>query len=81
MFSLFIRKKMILAQYKLLKDGSYFGEIPGVQGVWANARTLEKCREELQEILEDWTLIKIRSREHVPGLRIAFDRRRMVRYA
>lgn len=72
---------MSLAQYKLLKGGSYFGEIPGVQGVWASARTLEKCREELQEVLEDWTLVKIRSRERVPGLRIAFDRRRMVKYA
>ncbi|HLD20590.1 MAG TPA: type II toxin-antitoxin system HicB family antitoxin [Patescibacteria group bacterium] len=79
MFSFFIAKKMELAKYKLLKDSSFFGEIPGVKGVWANAKSLEACRRELQEVLEDWTLLKIRSHEQVPGLRINFDRRRMVK--
>jgi len=75
MFSAFIAKKMALAKYKLLKDGSYFGEIPGVKGVWSSAKSLEGCRQELQEILEDWTLLKIRSHEQIPGLQINFDRR------
>lgn len=81
MFSTFIAKKMALARYKLLKDGSYFGEIPGVKGVWANGKSLEGCRQELQEVLEDWVLLKIRSHETVPGLRINFDRRRVIKYA
>ncbi|MBI4480351.1 MAG: type II toxin-antitoxin system HicB family antitoxin [Acidobacteria bacterium] len=55
----FVQKKMEQAKYKLLEDGTYFGEIPGLQGVWGNARKLEDCRRELQEVLEDWLLLKV----------------------
>ena len=65
MLSEFIFKKLREAQYKLLKDGSYFGEIVGLRGVWANANNLEDCRKELQEVLEDWLLLKVRERESV----------------
>lgn len=58
MLSLFIAKKLAVAKYKLLGDGSYFGTIPGLAGVWANARTLERCREELREVLEDWIQVE-----------------------
>jgi predicted RNase H-like HicB family nuclease len=81
MFSDFILKKMESAKYKILEDGSYHGEIPSLKGVWANAKTLEACRSELKEVIEDWTLLKIRSREPVPGLRIKFDRRGVKKYA
>lgn len=53
MLSEFVLKKLKEARYKLLKDGSYFGEVAGLQGVWANANNLEDCRKELQEVLED----------------------------
>ena len=44
-----------MATYKVLDDdGTYYGEIAGLQGVWANADTLEECREELREVLEGW---------------------------
>ena len=65
MLSEFIFKKLREARYKLLKDGSYFGEIIGLRGVWANANNLEDCRKELQEVLEDWLLLKVRERESV----------------
>jgi len=64
-----------------LKDKSYFGEVIGLKGVWANADTLESCREELKEVLEDWILLKVRDDENVPGLKIKFDQRSLVGYA
>lgn len=76
MLSEFLRKKLAGAKYKLLKDGSYFGEIPGIKGVWADARTLEACRSELREVLEDWLLLKVSDHEAVPGLK--FTGRRSV---
>ena len=79
MLSDFILKKLRLARYKLLRDGSYFGEIPGVRGVWANADSLEQCRDELREVFEDWLLLKIRLRERIPGLAIKTDRRQLVK--
>jgi len=81
MLSEYIAKTLKKARYKLLKDGSYFGEIPELKGVWANAKSLENCRKELREVLEDWLLLKVRSREKVPGFEIRVDRRALVRYA
>ena len=47
-----IRSAMALAKYEILSDGTFYGEIPGFQGVYATEETLEACREQLQEILE-----------------------------
>lgn len=81
MLNEFIAKKLKIARYKLLKDGSYFGEIPGMKGVWANAKTLENCREELREVLEDWLFLKVREKEKIPGFAIRIDRRMLVSHA
>lgn len=77
MLTEFIEKKLKEARYKLLKDGNYFGEIPGLAGVWANAKNLENCREELKEVLEDWLLLKLKFGELIPGLRIKIDKRQL----
>ncbi len=81
MLSEYLEKKLKLARYKLLKDRTYFGEIPGLRGVWANARNLEQCRKELREVLEDWLLLKVHNRERVPGFRIKTDRRALLKRA
>ncbi|MFZ2448515.1 MAG: hypothetical protein WAW37_19315 [Syntrophobacteraceae bacterium] len=48
------------ARYEILPgDGSYYGEIPECNGVYANAGTLEDCREELREVLEEWVLFRV----------------------
>jgi predicted RNase H-like HicB family nuclease len=45
------------ARYEILPDdGSYYGEISGLDGLWANATTLEACRDELASALEDWVV-------------------------
>jgi predicted RNase H-like HicB family nuclease len=45
------------AKYEILADGTFYGEIPRCQGVYSNTITLETCREELQEVLEEWILL------------------------
>lgn len=35
MLTEYIARKLNQAKYKILDDSSYFGEIPGLQGVWA----------------------------------------------
>jgi len=69
MFTEFINRKLKEARYKILKDKTYFGEIPGLRGVWASGKNLEDCRRELQEVLEDWLLLKIKTGDYVPGFR------------
>ena len=57
----YIHAAMRKAHYEILPDGEgYFGSIPDLQGVWANADTLEVCREELREVLEEWILIGLK---------------------
>ena len=56
----YIQGALRKAKYEVLEDdNSFYGEIPGFQGVWANADTLEDCREELREVLEGWLILRI----------------------
>jgi predicted RNase H-like HicB family nuclease len=55
------------ARYEILSDdGSYYGEIPECRGVYANACTLEDCREELREVLEEWVLFRVHRNLSLP---------------
>ena len=49
-------------------DGTFYGSIPGIRGVWANAPTLEACRAELEEVLEDWLLLSIADHSPIPEI-------------
>jgi predicted RNase H-like HicB family nuclease len=68
MLTAYIQAAMKRATYKILEDETYFGEIPDFQGVWASEKTLEECRSALQEVLEEWLLLKLRDNEEVPKL-------------
>jgi predicted RNase H-like HicB family nuclease len=81
MLSEFIGKKLQSAQYKILKDGTFFGEIAGAKGVWANVANLEDCRADLREVLEEWILLKVRSGDKIPGFKLRVDRRELVKHA
>ena len=67
MLTKYISQKMARSRYKILDNGTYFGEIPGLQGVWASGKTLEKCRETLREVLEEWLILKLQDRDTIPG--------------
>ena len=55
--------------YEILDDdGSYFGTVPGFQGAWANADTLDECRQELKEVLEGWIILGIELGHPIPTL-------------
>lgn len=67
MVSEYVKAALHKARYEILTDGgSYYGEIPGFEGVYANAATLEACREELREVLEEWILFRV-SRNLIPA--------------
>lgn len=60
MLTEYIRAAMKKAKYEILPDdNSFYGEIPGFEGVYANAETLEACRDELEEVLEEWIFFRI----------------------
>jgi len=57
------------AEYKKLDDGTWFAEIPGFEGVWANGKTVEECRKELVEVLEEWLILKLRDGDPIPKVK------------
>jgi len=60
MLTEYIRAAMKKARYEILPDdNTFYGEIPGFDGVYANADTLEACRDELEEVLEEWIFFRI----------------------
>lgn len=81
MLTAYITKQLKRAHYKLLEDGTYFGEIPGLRGVWANAKKLEDCRRELQSVLEGWLLLKIQDGDAISGLAYRSRRIRSLQHA
>ena len=56
----YINAALRRAHYEILPDDqTYYGEIPGMDGIYANAATLEDCRTELAEVLEEWILFRV----------------------
>lgn len=56
----YIRAALHRARYEILPDdSSFYCEIPGFEGVYSDAATLEACREELAEVLEEWILFRV----------------------
>ena len=66
------------AHYDLLEGGEgYIGKIPKLQGVWANADSLEACRDELREVLEEWIILGLKMNHHIPvidGIELNFEK-------
>ena len=74
----YVQAAMRKAKYKILPDDEgFFGEIPGFQGVWANAETLEECRDELEEVLEGWIFLHLSDNTPLPvvdGLKLSVEK-------
>jgi predicted RNase H-like HicB family nuclease len=64
----YVNKALERSTYKQLEDGTWFAEIPEFEGVWANAGTVEACRRELVEVLEEWLVFKLRDQDAIPVL-------------
>lgn len=65
----YIEAAMHRATYELLEDDkTFYGRIPECQGVWANAQTLEACRDQLQEVLEGWIILGLRLGHTLPAI-------------
>lgn len=63
----YIDAAMERARYEIIEDdGTYWGEIPGLQGVWARHETLEGCRRELREALSDWIALRLKLNLPIP---------------
>ena len=78
MLTKYIQVAMHHARYEILPDdGTVYGDIPELPGVFANAATVEACRDLLQEVLEGWLLLSIADHDSLPvidGISLAIAR-------
>jgi predicted RNase H-like HicB family nuclease len=69
MLAQYIDMVLELARYEIIEDDhSYWGEIPGFQGVWAKHQTLAGCQRELREALSDWLALRLKMGLEIPAL-------------
>jgi predicted RNase H-like HicB family nuclease len=64
----YIEKALARARYEQLEDGSLCATVSGLRGVIAVGRSVEECRRELAEVVEQWVLVRIARRLNVPKL-------------
>ncbi|MBI2433937.1 MAG: type II toxin-antitoxin system HicB family antitoxin [Candidatus Hydrogenedentes bacterium] len=69
MLTAYIEAALRRAHYELLPENEgIFGSIEGLQGVWAHSETLETCREELREVLEEWIVLGLKMGHAIPPI-------------
>ncbi|MGB4196357.1 MAG: type II toxin-antitoxin system HicB family antitoxin [Methanoculleus sp.] len=55
------------ARYGIIEDAKpYYGEVPGLPGVFATGRTLEECRRNLAGVIDEWLIIRLRCGLPIP---------------
>ena len=66
MLTEYLEHAMRKAHYELMENGRFSATIPKCNGLWAEGKTLEVCREELRSTLEDWLLLGLQLGRHLP---------------
>ncbi len=69
MLTQYIQAAMDRAKYEMIDDEEpFYGEVPGLDGVWATGETLELCRRQLADAIEDWLLFSLAKGLPIPSL-------------
>jgi predicted RNase H-like HicB family nuclease len=68
------------AKYEIIEDDEpYFGEVPGLKGIWATGKTLEECRRNLSETIEGWIILRLKKGLRIPPIgNIKFEQPKMM---
>jgi predicted RNase H-like HicB family nuclease len=65
----YIQAALERADYEIIEDEEpFYGEVPSLDGVWATGKTLEECRRNLAEAIEDWVLFSVAKGLPIPPL-------------
>jgi predicted RNase H-like HicB family nuclease len=75
MLTAYIAAAMRRAEYKELPGGEgWYGEIPGLDGVWGNAESREAVERDLRDALEGWLVLGLQLGHPIPAIEgIALD--------
>ena len=69
MITEYINAALGKAKYEIIDDEEpYYGEVSGLEGVWASGKTLEECRHNLAEVMDGWLVIRLRRGLSIPAI-------------
>jgi len=68
MITRYINQALHRARYKEVDGGLFCATVPGLRGVIATGPTLEACRDQLAEVVEEWVLVRVARGLTVPRL-------------
>ena len=68
MFSEYIQAALEHAEYDTLENGSHLVTVQGLQGVIAIGDTIEECRKDLIEVIEEWIAIRLQRGFAIPAI-------------
>ena len=68
MITTYLDKALRRARYRQVDGGVFCATVQGLQGVIATGRTLEACRDQLAEVVEEWVLVRVARGLRVPPL-------------
>ncbi len=69
MIQQYVDQALRRARYDKLDNNTYVAEIVGLQGVIGTGDSIESCRDELVEVIEEWVLVRISQGLPVPEIR------------
>jgi len=65
----YIQAALEKAKYEIIEDEEpYYGEVPELEGVWATGKTLEECRRNLEEVIDEWIVFRLRNGLPIPQI-------------
>jgi predicted RNase H-like HicB family nuclease len=65
----YIHAALEKARYEIIGDDEpYYGEVPELEGVWATGNTLEECRRNLEEVIDEWIVFRLRRGLTLPSI-------------
>jgi predicted RNase H-like HicB family nuclease len=64
----YISEALHRARYSVVDGGVFCATVPGLPGVIATGDSLENCRDQLAEIVEEWVLVRVSRGLSVPRL-------------
>jgi len=68
MISCYLEEALRRARYVTIPGSGYTATVRGLRGVIAHARSLEACRAQLSEVVEEWLLVRVSRGLPVPRL-------------
>jgi predicted RNase H-like HicB family nuclease len=69
MITEYIAAALSRARYEIIEDEEpYYGEVPELAGVWATGKTLEECRHNLADVIDEWLVLSLKRGLPIPPL-------------